>query len=111
MTKKIDPKRLSLLMYHTGARYADDESVEDGIEGGFRMVRGCVSLKYDNGEYLHYRGRTISVDRDSRADRYNIGGYRKHWGCETLREMKAEIDRRIEEKAASSGVDKRIMNG
>lgn len=115
MTKKIDPKRLELLMYHTGARYADDESVVDGIENGFRMVRGCVSLKDDDGEYLHYRGRTISVDHDSRAFRYNIGGYRKHWGCETLREMKAEIDRRIEEKealeiAASRDIDQEIRS-
>jgi hypothetical protein len=95
---KISPKRLNLLMLHTGAWDTDDTLVESALENGFRMVRGCVSLKDDDGEYLYYRGRTISVDDDFRAFRYNLGSA---FSCSTLTEAKAEVDRRIAEKAAA----------
>ena len=114
--KKIDPKRLEMLRYHTGNR---EGILEDALEGGFRIVRGCVGLKEDDGDILYYRGYEITVDRSLYGwGRYSAGSLSgRGWGAgdEKLAGIKVEIDRRIEEKealkiAASRDIDQEIRS-
>ena len=106
-----DHKRLEMLRCHAGDR---ESVIEDALEGGFRIVKGCVKLKDDDGETLYYRGYEITVDRTLCGwGRYSVGSQSgRGWGAgdEKLSGIKAEIDQHIEEKEALEIADSRDID-